>query len=409
MVDEPTEHGRPELVGRFHPGRSSMSARGYDGSVPGRLAAVGRGNPDELTLWSGTPAHICRALRARGVDVAPIDSRVFGERWLNAAVGLAHAPSVIRAFRSVGPSAFARAGSVPAVGAALSARCLAARISGTGASGVVSFAGAADRAWTGLPEVLVEDMTVSQIQSLRGHFPEWDAQPLQRVARLAQRQARRHRSAHRVAFLTAWAAEAAIRDYGLDRKRVGVIGVGSRFPSSPSPDRDWSVPRFLFVGKDWNRKNGPLVLRAFRSLREDVPAAELHLVGGHPSISEPGVFTYGVLGSDQDPKLLGLYRSCTAFVLPSALEPAGLAYAEACSQGLPSIATVHGGAGDVVGDAGLLVDPTVPGAVLAAMRELAREDRLLELAGRAAKRSSLLTWESVAERLVTLAGWAAVD
>ena len=53
--------------------------------------------------------------------------------------------------------------------------------------------------------------------------------------------------------------------------------------------RDWSRPRFLFVGVDWRRKNGAAVLDAFEEVRRVVPAASLDLVGNHPEIDAPGV------------------------------------------------------------------------------------------------------------------------
>ena len=45
--------------------------------------------------------------------------------------------------------------------------------------------------------------------------------------------------------------------------------------SAPLAVRDWSTPRYLFVGLDWERKNGQLVLDAFAQVRVQHPDAEL--------------------------------------------------------------------------------------------------------------------------------------
>ena len=53
-------------------------------------------------------------------------------------------------------------------------------------------------------------------------------------------------------------------------------------------EKDWSVPRFLFVGVDWERKRGAAVVEAFAAVRERHPNATLDLVGDHPDLDAPG-------------------------------------------------------------------------------------------------------------------------
>ncbi len=100
-----------------------------------------------------------------------------------------------------------------------------------------------------------------------------------------------------VAFLSDWAAQSAWEDYGLDPGKTVVIGVGSRF--SPSAEalraRSWEVPRFLWVGMDWRRKNGALVLDAFSEIRARHPKATIDLVGVHPADLPDGATGHGVL------------------------------------------------------------------------------------------------------------------
>ena len=115
-----------------------------------------------------------------------------------------------------------------------------------------------------------------------------------------------------------------IRDYGIAPEKVHAVGVG-RNHTAPAVERDWSTPRFLFVGMDWPRKNGDGVLRAFARLRAELPDARLDVVGGHPPIDAPGVTAHGVLRLDvpeQHATLERLFGEATCFVMPSHSEAA---------------------------------------------------------------------------------------
>jgi glycosyltransferase involved in cell wall biosynthesis len=167
--------------------------------------------------------------------------------------------------------------------------------------------------------------------------------------------------------------------------------------------RDWSRPRFLFVGLDWERKNGPALLAAFAALRERVPDAHLDVVGGHPRLEADGVTGHGRLDladPDDRARMRALYESATVFVMPSLHEPLGLSHIEAAAAGIPSIGTTNGGARTFIADGGRLVDPADRGALLSAMIELSDGALARRLGERALARAALFTWEKVAERLI---------
>ena len=158
-----------------------------------------------------------------------------------------------------------------------------------------------------------------------------------------------------------WAADSLVRDHGIAAERVHVVGYARNAEIDGSPERDWSTPRFLFVGRDWHRKNGAAVVRAFERLRSAVPSARLDLVGDHPDVDVEGVVGHGPIGVHEPcgkAALEALFAAATCFVVPSLLEPFGIVYVEAATAGVPSIAGIHGGTADSVGDGGVLVDPT---------------------------------------------------
>jgi glycogen synthase len=224
------------------------------------------------------------------------------------------------------------------------------------------------------------------------------------VERYARRQRSIYESAVACCCATHWVADSVIADYGIPPERVFVVGLGQNHESTEPPQqRDWSVPRYLFVGVDWQRKNGPAVLSAFAGLRERIPAAQLDVAGGHPRIDQPGVVAHGPLSltQDSDRELMAeLFRRATAFVMPSLHEPAGIVYIEAGGAGVPSIGTTDGGAATMIGPGGVLVDPRDPDRLLEAMLELADPDTARRLGELAYAHSQLLTWRKVAERLI---------
>jgi glycosyltransferase involved in cell wall biosynthesis len=259
--------------------------------------------------------------------------------------------------------------------------------------------------------VTLEDSTVLQA---REAYPWAHLQGLTDgdVRRYVDRQRRVYESAVACCCATHWVAESIVGSYGIAPERVFTVGLGQNHDAGEPAPRDWSRPRYLFVGVDWERKNGAAVLAAFERVREQHPDARLDLVGGHPPIAQPGVVGHGRLSLAQAgdrERIKELYRTATAFVMPSLHEPAGLVYIEAGGAGVPSIGTTNGGAATMIGPGGILVDPLAPDQLLAAMLTLAEADTARRLGGLAYEHSTLFTWRKVAERLVRAMGLPDVD
>ena len=172
---------------------------------------------------------------------------------------------------------------------------------------------------------------------------------------------------------------------------------------STATERDWSRPRFLFIGVDWQRKNGDAVLRAFDVVRRRVPHATIDIVGEHPRIDQPGVRDHGFLPRDRpaaQAQLDALFSAATAFVLPSRFDPSPIAYLEAASAGLPVIATTEGGAGELLGDAAISVHPADDAALAEAMMRLADPVLARGMGARASIFAATASWEHVASRIL---------
>jgi glycosyltransferase involved in cell wall biosynthesis len=208
-----------------------------------------------------------------------------------------------------------------------------------------------------------------------------------------------------------WAGRSLVIDDGVDPRRVRVVGLGPGAGYEPDPHaaraRDWRIPRFLFVGGDWTRKNGDAVVRALTEVRRFEPCATLDIVGHHPRICSDGVTGHGPLSRARPAeraKLDDLFARATCFVMPSVLEPFGRVYVEAATVGVPSIGTSAGGAADAVGPGGLLVDPNDEAALVDAMRRMCNPSAAASFGEAARRYAELLTWDAIAQRLVRALG-----
>ncbi|MCX6502863.1 MAG: glycosyltransferase family 4 protein [Microbacterium sp.] len=202
---------------------------------------------------------------------------------------------------------------------------------------------------------------------------------------------------------TGWAATSFRDGYGVPDHRVRVVGMGHRSRVPHPGVRRAPHPAFLFVGVDWKRKNGAAVLRGFARVRERFPDAVLHLVGEHTAVRQPGVLDHGLLRRDDvdAQRLLDrLYLSCTAFVLPSRFDPSPIAYLEAASAGLPVIATREGGAGELLREGAITVDPSADEEIARAMMTLADSAEAARRGALAARAARTATWHHVAGRIL---------
>jgi glycosyltransferase involved in cell wall biosynthesis len=349
---------------------------------------------DAGTAWSGTPAGLAAGLREAGEEAVLFNAEL--PRVLNGA-----------SRRLVAPAYGSRvaAGLSPPVSAVRKAVTrLRARPVSDLREWVLCGRAVSEAPRLGEREALFVDMTIVQARTL-GHGG-FATLPARIVDAVAERQARRYESAVAVCAASHWAARSLVHDYGVPPARVHVVGCGQNMPTSAA-ERDWSRPRFLFVGYDWERKNGPAIVRAFGRVRASLPAATLELVGRHPRIQADGVTDHGEL-SLSDPiarrRLAELFQGATCFVMPSRFEAFGIVYLEAGAAGVPSIGTTRGGAATPIGEGGVLVDPDDEDGLVRAMAELADPERARALGRAALENARRFTWEAVARRVLAALG-----
>lgn len=252
----------------------------------------------------------------------------------------------------------------------------------------------------GPPVATFEDLTIPQALALE--YPGWSALSSRAIEKRKAIQLRAYERADSCCSSSAWAAQSVVTDYGIDRQKVHAVGLGRNSQPMAPGRRDWTPPRFLFVGLDWEGKNGPGVLRAFARLRTEFPDARLDIVGAHPPIEQPGVYAHGVLRMGVEPekaRLQGLFEAATCFVVPSHREASAIVYLEAAAAGLPVIGSAAGGSKDLIGNGGRVVDPSDDIAILQTMREFSDPEVAARYGAAGLARAPLFTWRAVAERI----------
>jgi glycosyltransferase involved in cell wall biosynthesis len=207
---------------------------------------------------------------------------------------------------------------------------------------------------------------------------------------------------------------------GMASERIRVIPNGVAPHFRPSPEGAGAAPTLaalgvippylLFVGNPLPHKNLPRLLDAFAGLPPEVGRL---VVAGAPPPVRPAVsraceergLSRRVVLLDPLPTaaMPSLYWGATALVCPSLWEGFGLPALEAMACGTPVLAADRGGVAEVVGEAGILVNPSDVDALREAMYNLAAQASLraeLRVAGVA--RARAFSWEQAAQTTIAV-------
>ncbi len=230
------------------------------------------------------------------------------------------------------------------------------------------------------PSILSTDGTPLNKRGMR----EWYG--LRPEGRIAERTktALYRRVFRRAKGFVAWsqsAKESLVADYGCRSEEVEVIPPGIDLAAFAPGNRDHELPRILFVGGDFERKGGDLLLEVFRQRLRG--RAQLELVTKGSIAEEPGVRVHRNVGANSA-ELHRLYAQCDIFALPTRADCYPLACMEAMAAGLPMVATRVGGIPDMIleGKTGHAVEPDDADALAAGLEPLVANAALRTAMGR---------------------------
>ena len=196
-------------------------------------------------------------------------------------------------------------------------------------------------------------------------------------------------------------------DVPADRISVCPEGVPdwTAHPAGPPSGRQKGY--ILFLGTLEPRKNVGGLLSAYRRLLDLNPGApRLVLAGKAPPEAAPLLAALATaplagrvdhLGYVRPDARQALYEEAGVLVMPSFDEGFGLPVVEALSLGVPVVASNRGALPEVLGDAGLLVDPDDPESIATAVARVLSEPALAaSLSARGRERARSFSWHRCA-------------
>jgi glycosyltransferase involved in cell wall biosynthesis len=219
----------------------------------------------------------------------------------------------------------------------------------------------------------------------------------------------------------------ALECYALDAGKVSVIAEGVAPHFQPLTDvaqldlvrRKYKLPaRFILcVGTIEPRKNLITLLEAYAVLRHSLPEVGLVIAGGKGWLYEAFFSRLRTLGLEPHVTLAGfvpeadlpaLLSCAEVFAYPSVFEGFGLPPLEAMACGVPVVVSRASSLPEVVGEAGLLIEPTEVRAWVEALSGVLLDAGLhADLRERGRRRAALFTWEAAARQ--TLAVYRSLD
>lgn len=254
------------------------------------------------------------------------------------------------------------------------------------------------------PLTITMDSTPAQLASMATHYQQSEGGIRRRLRDTAA--ALLYRMADMLNPWSKWAAASLIHVYGVPPHKIEVIPPGvdlSLWHPYRRINHHNSPIQVLFVGGDFIRKGGDLLIDIFQHFFSDI--CELHIVTRHDIESRNGIYVHCDL-KPNDAGLRALYASADLLVLPTRADCFSLATIEAMASGLPVIVSAVGGIPEIViqGVTGFLVQPDDPISLRAAMERLVCDPSLRQRMGAAARERAERHFDGMrnAQRLLDL-------
>lgn len=204
-----------------------------------------------------------------------------------------------------------------------------------------------------------------------------------------------------------WLADDLVNKTGLPIEKIHCVGGGVNVDEELVDSSRKNGKRFLFVGKDFERKNGSLVIDAFKLLNAlHNNEYELYVAGPREwPLAENIPENVHFLGLRTSEELVKYYNLCDVFVMPSIFEAYGLVFAEALVFGLPIVARSAFAMKDFVqpGDNGYLLESN-SSEELAELMYFAISDAKMRnrVIARRREYAERYSWNAVAQRIINV-------
>ena len=211
---------------------------------------------------------------------------------------------------------------------------------------------------TDLPVVHVHDATFKLLSNYYKEFDrasrltKWEGEYLEEKAL---------RKSSFIVYSSHWAANSAMRDYGISPDRIAIMPLGANMNFTPGPEIIFDKEKnttltLLYLAVEWERKGGSIAFAAMQYLH-DVCGIDVKLIvcGCIPpdNFRHPAMEVIPFLNKnipEDHARFVSLLSSVHFLLLPTRADCSLLVACESNAYGVPAIATDTGGVADVVKD-----------------------------------------------------------
>lgn len=215
-----------------------------------------------------------------------------------------------------------------------------------------------------------------------------------------------------------------VEKYGVDPNKISVVHHGVEHilyrPLKTGEKTHFKSildlsPYILFVSRIEKKKNVANLVEAYRRLRTHKEIREKLVLIGKPGLGYEEILAQiktspphirrdiHFLGWRPEEETVEFYRHARLFAFPSNFEGFGIPVAQAMAVGVPVVTSNTTALPEVAGKAALLVDPSDPDDIAAAMYQVLTDQPLREkMIVKGIKQASKFTWKNAAEKTLAV-------
>ncbi len=222
------------------------------------------------------------------------------------------------------------------------------------------------------------------------------------------------KKAHKIVTVSDYSKQDICKTYNISQEKIHAIwnGASEKFIPISAEEKQTiqqeltgGQPYFLFVGSLHPRKNVKRLLEAYQAYRKQHAEFDLVIVGepmwkqntSYLQFADNSIHFTGHLSLERLTKVMG---AASIFVFVPYFEGFGIPLVEAMRCGTPIIAGNKTSLPEILGDAGILVDPFSVEEITQAMITLSTDVSLQQsLSAKGLERSQQFSWDKSAEKL----------
>ena len=195
-----------------------------------------------------------------------------------------------------------------------------------------------------LSTYIYQDLSVSYVEYMMNNMPEifavsaFQNQSPSAIRKRASYQNKYYQQCKGIFTMGRWLAEDMVNRCKIDQTKVHPVGGGINLDKRLIDISKKKGNKILFVGRDFKRKGGYIVVEAFKELKKRRKDVELYVAGPMVNPYHEYIDGYHFMGDCDYKRTAELFNLCDIYCMPSYFEAYGLVFVEALTFGLPVIA-----------------------------------------------------------------------